>query len=530
MTNHLINENELKAILNTVQNVKNGYTPDDVSLATGLPIETTKKGLLELISRYKGEILFNKISGEVTFSFIKPIVRRKEWSLSEKISKIIGLLTGIFLLVLRSSLLILLSPIFVLIFILPMIMHIISIPLHWRKIFKITKSEEFQKIKKIDIRLLLNRIIDFILAYRNRRMIKFLKNENNEYYRQYVYKEKDKSKIDIIQLDDKKEIDLKTLNIPDKVFKKRKKYNENRRVSEQKLLEITQKMKTEDNEDDFNISDKLLIDILFDYTFGLPRALYSKNDLNKRVLYLIRQSKGYLTAGLLVELEGYTINTARVILLDYVLEFEGELEISSEGILYAFFQNYSDENIELPNDAIIKYGEEIEPPYLLTGNSGNDNIRLFKLMTLPIMLSTIWIIAEIFSGNDTYPNLVIIDYLFIFFSNTESLQWFIFYYVIGITLFILIFPLIRLPFIKFANKSLEKKNIRRKLLALIFSKARNTISIDYEDLIPKPKLRQGESFLNRIIMELGGEININESGKAEIDLTLLNREMNFDAR
>ena len=192
-----------------------------------------------------------------------------------------------------------------------------------------------------------------------------------------------------------------------------------------------------------------------------------------RVLNLIRRSNGYLTAGLLIELEGYTLNEAREKLIVYVLEFEGELEISSEGILYAFFQNYTDDNIELLNETIINYGDEIEPPYFMTGNKLSENARLFRIMTLPIMLSTIWIIVEVFSGNDSYPNLVMIDYLFIFFSNTESLQWFIFYYVIGITLFILVFPLLRLPFIKIANKFLMMKNIRRNLFSLIFHKIRN---------------------------------------------------------
>ena len=266
MRNHMINENELKAILNIIKNEKKDITPADVSAATGMPLETSKKGLLELISRFKGEIILNKITGEVAFSFIKPIIRRKDQSLSEKISKIFEFLSGILFVVLRASLLILLSPIFVLIFAkmfgLQLIIFIFSLPFHWRKIFIITKSEEFQKIKKTNFRMLLNKLNDFIFAYRSRRKIQFLKNEKNEYYRQYVYKEKDKSTNDIIQSDKLKEIEIQTSNIPVNEFKKKKRYNEIRRISELATIERKKKEEAEENEFESKSTDKMLIDIV----------------------------------------------------------------------------------------------------------------------------------------------------------------------------------------------------------------------------------------------------------------------------
>lgn len=482
MTNHLINEDELNRVLSVVQNDINNTSPAEVSECTGLSLETCRKGLLEMISRYKGEILFNQKTGLVSFSFIHPLIRRKSTSNSEKLYKIFELISGFIMVLLRSSLLILMIPIFILISLFPIVTLLIEILFYSLKnILQHFGTKKTQNKERPDFKLLIKGFNNFLFNYSKRNRIIIEKNNKGEYFRRLKYNYENNNNID----------------------------------------------KNNDEADKSN--NKKLIDILFDFTFGIPRAIYNKSDLSERTAKLISANNGFLTAGHLSELEGYSINEARDRLLDYVLKFDGELEINSEGTLYAYFPDYFNEVIEVTKESLLRYGDEIEPPFLLTGNSSNENFKIVKLMIMMVILTVTWIFTAINTEPNSAPNLVFIPDLFfdLLFVHPESLKWFIFYYGESITWFILLLPLIRLPFIKIANKKQEKINIRRKIYSVIFKKLKVSSILDYDFILSKLAINSYETFINTVICEIGGEININESGKTVVDFKGLYSEINF---
>lgn len=450
MKEYLLDEDKMTRILEVIKSDIDSTTPAEVSASTGISLEDCKKGLLELVSRYEGKIISNMETGSIAFSFNKPIKRRRNVNISEYIFKILRFIPNLIVGFLKTVLAILLLVITFVFHVMPLLL--LSLGGRKDKNKGADTSEKKPKEKAAYKEVLLD-LFYGIINYTGKRKIVVELNKKGEWYRRYGYNE--------------------------------------RKGNAKGIADIH--------------IDKSISDVVFDFIFGTRRALYRERDLKARAVKLITENSGYLTAGILSELEGYSLSESRDKLVDLAIEFNGEIDIDSNGVPYVFFNELSGEVVEYTKKSLLRYVDEIEPPYLLTGNSKDENTVMAMILTMPVIVSVAWLFSiNDFRGDDKY----------------------MFYYVVGVTAFVTGMPLVRWPIVLLKNKFLINKNFRRKIYKRIFSELKKSESIELGKLKNQILKPVSERLLLKTISDLGGEIETDTKGKNAINFSTLCNELN----
>jgi hypothetical protein len=251
---------------------------------------------------------------------------------------------------------------------------------------------------------------------------------------------------------------------------------------------------------------KGFVQSVFHFVFGPEFPKKDENEDRKEALaYLRKVSNGKLTSSDIVLLSGVSMDKAEELLAEYAAKFGGELEIDENGIVVADFTNmlHSQSNI-LDGGKIVYYYDEVEQPVELTGNTTGKNIGIIAMNTFNLIASIV--LLNYFNS----PQLEFQYGISIPFYVQIGLGWFPLFFSISFYLL----PIIRIPFTYAAKKKREYSIIRKKLfLALVQINS----NITFEKIVqvinlPNDLYDRSKNTLSKLIAEMRGEVQINESG------------------
>ncbi|MGB9702785.1 MAG: hypothetical protein ACPL1A_08695 [Candidatus Kapaibacteriota bacterium] len=267
---------------------------------------------------------------------------------------------------------------------------------------------------------------------------------------------------------------------------------------------------------------KGFVQSVFQFVFGPENPPVPENADEKEAIAFIRKvSNGKLTASDIVLLTGITYSQAEERLAEYAAKFGGELEITEEGKVVANFENLlHTKTSNLEGGKIIYYYDEIEPPQELTGNSTGKNVAIIFMNIFNLIMSYIVITGT------REPILYKEQYVDVPAIVTYGLGWFPFLF--SISFFIL--PLLRIPFVLAAKKKRNYAIMRKKLFYGLIKLKRNIAFENLAQLInlPPDLFDDAKKVLNKLVIDLRGEINTNDKGQIIINIDKFIDELSYN--
>lgn len=254
---------------------------------------------------------------------------------------------------------------------------------------------------------------------------------------------------------------------------------------------------------------KNFIKSVYSFVFGPDRPVYDYLSDAKEAIAFIRKNNGKITAGHIIALTGVNYPEAERRLAEYSTKYKGELHIVDDEILVAdFTQLLNTTNPPIEGGKIEFYVDEIEPPYQITGNTGGRNALIIAMNTFNLIMSftLIPVASEYFSS---------------------SFAFFISYFPLAFSITFFLIPLARIPFVLLKEKKRKLNILRKKLFDVIVSA---DLALTAEQIIDYAKINQNDknkavSLLEKLILDLEGKIDLDESGKALIHFPRLMKEL-----
>ncbi len=271
---------------------------------------------------------------------------------------------------------------------------------------------------------------------------------------------------------------------------------------------------------------KGFIKSVFSFVFGPEHPPFDPLDDIKEVGAFIRRNNGILTASHIVALSGVDYDTASSRLAEYAVKFQGELNIADDGYVIAEFRDMLNKAAKDIDGKIVYYEDEVEAPYLLTGNSTGRNLAIAGMNIFNMIMSVV-IISFFSSGAEVAYN----DNGELVTYSLQGLSWLSFIlgyfpFVFSITFFII--PLLRIFDVKKRNNKRIINIIRKKLIGAflkIRSKAVTLSEIILVSGIENTFHDKIKSMMERLVIELKGQININSSGEPVYTFPILEKEL-----
>jgi len=244
---------------------------------------------------------------------------------------------------------------------------------------------------------------------------------------------------------------------------------------------------------------------IFNFVFGPELPKYDPLADAQEVAAFIRQNNGRLTAGHIVALTGVDYATAESRLAEYTVKFSGEFTVDENGIVVAEFpQMLNKVSDTLKGGKVEYYIDEIEAPYVITGNSGGRN-------TIIILMNTFNLLMSLFLLASGYP-LILGLIPFVFSAS------------------FLLIPLIRIPIVNHRNNKRKQNIIRKSLIRAFIGEPENKVSL--KSLIQKGKLSDDEvklapEIMKNLVLELQGQLNIDTDGTPLYSFDRLGTELKY---
>jgi len=268
---------------------------------------------------------------------------------------------------------------------------------------------------------------------------------------------------------------------------------------------------------------------VFSFVFGPERPKYDPLEDAKESIAFIRQNNGRITAGHIVALTGLSFEEAEARLAEYAVKFNGELEITEEGYVVAEFTDLMNKaSDEFKGGKIVFYEDEVEPPYELTGNSSGRNFAIAGMNLFNLFMSFILINSfnETIYAHENMSTSELIMY------NLQEFGWIVivlgyFPFIFSILFFAI--PSFRYFYVKKKEKERQINILRKKLLGTFVRHSGRKIRYDeliYLAKIDKKNEALAKTLLEKLVVELKGEINIDSDGMPIYSFDRLSKELN----
>lgn len=254
---------------------------------------------------------------------------------------------------------------------------------------------------------------------------------------------------------------------------------------------------------------KNFIKSVYSFVFGPERPIYDYLADAKEAIAFIRKNNGKISAGHIIALTGVNYEEAERRLAEYATKYKGELHISNDSILIAdFTQLLNTTNPPIEAGKIEFYVDEVEPPYEITGNSGGRNLVIIAMNTFNLIMSPF-----VYYTASAY------------FSSSIAFFLGTFPFIFSVTFFLI--PLLRIPYV-ITKENKRKLNILRKKIFDIVVSAQ--VPLTAEQILEYAKINQSDkakamAVLEKLILELEGKIELDDSGKALINFPRLIKEL-----
>ena len=254
---------------------------------------------------------------------------------------------------------------------------------------------------------------------------------------------------------------------------------------------------------------KKFIQSVFDFVFGPDRPEYDPLNDTKEVATYIRENSNKITSADIINLSGVDYDEADSRLAEYASKFRGDIDITENGTAIADFQDLSVISSKLEGGRVEYYIDEVEPPYEMTGNTSGRNfgIGFMNLFNLLMAFGVVNGGAEFGSG------------IAVFF-----LGWFPL--IFSITFFLI--PIGRAITHKSKEAQRSKNVVRKILVGQIITAKGGPLAM--EQVISKINLenhsiKEVEEVLSKVVLDLHGDIVIDENGTPLYNFDRLKREL-----
>lgn len=244
---------------------------------------------------------------------------------------------------------------------------------------------------------------------------------------------------------------------------------------------------------------KNFVTSVFHFVFGPDRPNYDPLNDAKEVAAYLRNVKTKLTSAKIVDLSGATYEQAESLLANYASKFDGELYINTDGVVVAEFPEMGQKvSKELEGGKIEYYVDEVEPPYELTGNTGGKNGIIITMNIFNLIMSFVGYGYFTFDSG----------------SNILGVLLGIVPAVFSVTFFII--PILRIPYVSRMQAKRERNIIRKKFVGVIIQAQPAELTLNelvrYANLNDKQQ-PMAQSVLDKLVVELQGDINLNDKGE-----------------
>lgn len=245
---------------------------------------------------------------------------------------------------------------------------------------------------------------------------------------------------------------------------------------------------------------KNFVQCVFHFVFGPDRPKYDPLSDAKEVAAYLRNVKSKLTSAKIIDLSGATFEQAESLLANYASKFDGELYINEDGAVVAEFPEMGQKvSKELEGGKIEYYVDEVEPPYELTGNTGGRNGVIIGMNIFNLVMS-------------------FVGYGYFTFDKGSAVLGILLGIVpavFSITFFII--PIIRIPYVNRMQTKRERNIIRKKFVGVIIQA--QPAELTQSEIIRYANLNDSQQtmapqVLEKLVVELQGDININDRGEA----------------
>ena len=268
-------------------------------------------------------------------------------------------------------------------------------------------------------------------------------------------------------------------------------------------------------------SGKNFVQSVFSFVFGPDNPKPDPNADAKEMISFIRQkSKGKLTAADIVLLSGLSYDKAEEKLAEYAAKYKGELSISETGTIVADFTNLLNiQAKDLDGGKIIYYYNEIDPPAEHTGNSIGKNLLIIGMNAFNMFVSYT-ILSSATDPLVTQGSYTLSPFLIF------ALGWFPL--IFSISFFLI--PIIRIPFTLSYSSKRKKMIMLKKVFNAIFTQP--TEKLTFNQIanainLPKDLFDNAKHSLEKLIIDLRGEIQIGEDGTPIYNFEKVKQELSI---
>ena len=271
------------------------------------------------------------------------------------------------------------------------------------------------------------------------------------------------------------------------------------------------------------LKEKSFIASIYDFVLGPPRVELNPLRNQQEVASYLKQTKGIISISEVQALAGWTREEAEDFTTNCIVEFDGQAEINDNGTLFGEFDEVLRSAGNDKNEYPIEFfWDEYEPEYELTGNSKTRNLQIIGMNIFNFAVSA-FVISSFFTVD------VGLGAVFSGFLTQFAAGYFPFIYSIS---FFLI-PFIRSFYIRRKQREQHIQNIRKRLMKVIFRKHKEYISLaeltetanDWRSTEEKLDEKTVEKVLSDFIIDLGGEISVNENAEMVCNFQRLNQEL-----
>jgi len=274
---------------------------------------------------------------------------------------------------------------------------------------------------------------------------------------------------------------------------------------------------------------KGFVQSVFSFVFGPDRPIYDPLDDAKEAAAFIRMNNGRITAGHIVALSGVKYDEAEARLAEYAVRFNGDLQVSNEGVVVAEFTDMLNKaSNDLNEGKVIFYEDEVEAPYSVTGNTTGRNfavagMNLFNLL-MSFFVIQFFTSPMIYGEDPTTTDLIA--------GSIHEFGWVVIilgYFPLVFSSLFFIIPALRYFTVYSNNKKRDLNIIRKKLIGTFVRHKGKTIRFDQLISLSKIELREtqfAKNVLDRLVIELMGEINIDSDGTPIYSFDRLSKELN----
>lgn len=257
---------------------------------------------------------------------------------------------------------------------------------------------------------------------------------------------------------------------------------------------------------------KKFITSIFNFVLGPDRPEKDPLDDAKEAAAFIRHNNGILTAGHIVALAGVSYDEAERRLADYAGRFHGELEVSEDGTVIGNFTEMLNKGSKLLEGGKIEYyPDEIEPPYEITGNSTGRNIFIIFLNVFNLIMSA-----------------MILNFLMSVGISNIWIGFFLGIFPLIFSALFFIVPLVRVPIVLAKRKQRERNIMRKELIGAFLQSPSAELSLS--ELINRVRINEAKrneaaKEMEKIVIDLKGEINIDSNGEPLYSFPRLAKEL-----